>query len=50
MAVLTLPSSTWVNLQGERQRLTATIATVDPDRANLLSEVSTPSRRQKNPA
>lgn len=37
--VLTLPSSTWTNLPDERQRLTAAIAAIDLDRADLLPEV-----------
>jgi hypothetical protein len=35
LTVLRLPASTWVNLQDERQRLTATVADVDLDRADL---------------
>jgi hypothetical protein len=37
--VLKLPSSTWMNLPDERQRLTAAIAAVDLDLADLLPEV-----------
>jgi hypothetical protein len=37
--VLKLPSSTWMNLPDERKRLTAAIAAVDLDRADLHPEV-----------
>jgi hypothetical protein len=37
--VLKLPSSTWMNLPDERKRLTAAIAAVDLDRADLFPEV-----------
>ncbi|GIJ58413.1 contact-dependent growth inhibition system immunity protein [Virgisporangium aurantiacum] len=39
MTVLRLPSSTWIRLQEERKRLTAAVATVDLDRADLPPEV-----------